>query len=60
MGRAEGTAHGVIDKDRPWRDDLADNIERCARQQSRNTLIFDHMRDETDGLVAEGSIGNEQ
>ena len=60
MGRAEGAAHGVIDKDRPWRDDLADNIEGRARQQCRNAAIIDHMGDETDGLVAEGSIRHQQ
>lgn len=60
MGRAEGAAHRMIDKDRPWRDDLPDNIVGRARQQRRNALIFDDMGDETDGLVAEGSVGNEQ
>ena len=60
MGRAEGAAHRMIDKDRPWRQDVADNIDGGARQQRRNALIFDDMGDETDGLVAEGSIRNEQ
>lgn len=60
MGRAEGAAHGVIDKNRARRRDLADNIEGRARQQCRNTLIFNHMRDETNGLVAKRSIRHQQ
>jgi hypothetical protein len=60
MGWAEGAAHRMIDEDRARRRNLANNIEGRARQQRRNALIFDDMGDETDGLMTEGSIGNEQ
>jgi hypothetical protein len=31
-----------------------------ADHQGRDALAFNHMRDETDGLMTEGSIGNQQ
>ena len=58
MGWAERASHRVIHEDRTGWDDLADNIEHCAGQQSRDSSIFDHMRDETDGLVAKRSVRN--
>ena len=60
VGRAEGAAHWMVDKDRARRRDLADNIEGRARQQCRNAVILNHMGNETDGLVAKGSVGHEQ
>ena len=60
MRRAEGAADRMIDKDRPRRGDFAHDIVRGADHQSRNASGFDHVSDETDGLVAERSIGNEQ
>ena len=60
MGRAEGAAHRMIDKQRARRRDLAHDVVRRADHQGGNPLGFDHMSDETDGLVAEGSIGHEQ
>ncbi len=60
MGRAEGAAHRMIDKQRARRRDSAHDVVRRADHESRNSLAFDHMSDETDGLVAKGSIGHEQ
>ena len=60
MGRAEGTAHRMIDEDRSWRDDPADDVEGRARQQSRNVATFEDVRDETDGLVTKWSVGDQQ
>jgi hypothetical protein len=39
---------------------LSQDIVRRADDQSRNALAFDHVGDETDGLMAKRSIGNEQ
>ncbi len=60
MGRAEGAAHWVIDKNRARRRYFAHDVVGGADHQCRNALAFDHMGDETDGLMAEGSIGHEQ
>ena len=50
----------MIDEGRPRRRDLSQDIVRRAEDQSRNALAFDHVGDETDGLMAKRSIGNEQ
>jgi hypothetical protein len=58
--RPEGAADWMIDERRArWRDS-AHNVVRGADDQCRNSARFDHMGDETDGLMAEGSIGNQQ
>ena len=44
----------------PRRRHLSHDVVRRADDQSRNTLGFDHVGDETDGLMAKRSIGNEQ
>jgi hypothetical protein len=50
----------VIDEHRARRRNLTHDVEGGARHQRRNALIFDNMGNETDGLMAERSIGNEQ
>ena len=50
----------MIDEGRPRRRDLSHDIVRRADDQSRNASAFDHVGDETDGLMAKRSIGNEQ
>ena len=60
MRRAECAAHRMIDKDSARRCDFAHDVERCANHHCWNALAFDDMGDETDGLMAEGSIGHEQ
>ncbi len=53
----EGAAHGVIDENSTgWRD-FAHNIERRSDHYGRDSATFDDVGDETDGLMAEGSVG---
>lgn len=58
--RAEGAADGMIDERGARRDDFAHDVVRRADDQGRNAARFDDVGDETDGLVAERSIGDEQ
>ena len=60
MRRAERPAHGVIDESAARRRDFRHDVQRRADHERGNALGFDDMRDETDGLVAERSIGDEQ
>ena len=60
MRRAERPAHGVIDESAARRRDPRHDVERRADDKRGNALSLNDMRDETDGLVAERSIGNEQ
>ena len=50
----------MIDEGCPRRRHLSHDVVRRADDQSRNALAFDHVGDETDGLVAKRSIGDEQ
>jgi len=60
MRRAEGPAHGVIDKSTAGRRDPRHNVERRAGDERGDAAGFDDVRDETNGLVAERSVGDEQ
>lgn len=60
MGRPESSPHRMIHKNRARRRNLAHDVECRARDESRNAPIFEHMGDETDGLMAERSVGHEQ
>ena len=60
MGRPEGAADRMIDEGGARRCDPAHDVVRRADHHCRDSRGFDHMGDETDGLVAEGSIGHEQ
>lgn len=60
MRRAEGATDWVIDKDNPRRGHFADDVMGGADEQRGNAVAFDDMGDETDGLMAERSIGHEQ
>lgn len=59
-GPAKGTAHGVIHKHGARRWNLGHDIEDGADDQGGNFLALDHVSDETDGLVAKGSVGNQE
>jgi hypothetical protein len=59
MGRSESPADRMVDKGRARRCDLAHDIERSANHQRRNAVRFDDVSNETDGLVTEGSVGDE-
>ena len=50
----------MINKYCPGWGNLAHDIQRGARYQSGNAVGFDRVRNETDGLVTERSVGNEQ
>jgi hypothetical protein len=58
--RTEGSADGMIDERCARRDDFAHDVMGGADDQRRNSPGFDDVSDETDGLVAEGSIRDEQ
>ena len=58
--RAECAADRVIDEGGARRRDFAHDVMRCADDERRNATRFDHVGDETDGLMAERSIGNQQ
>lgn len=60
MRRAERPAHGVIDESAARRRDFRHDVESRAGHERGNTLGFDDVRDETDGLVAKRSVGDEQ
>jgi len=58
--RAEGPADGMIDERGARRNDFTHDVVRGADHQRRNAARFDDVSDKTDGLVAEGSVRNEQ
>ncbi len=57
---SKGAADGMINEHCAWRSDLAHDVVRRADHHGRNSMALDHVSDETDGLVAEGSIRYEQ
>ena len=59
-GVAKGATDRMIDKNGPWRRDLRHNVEHRADDKSWDSKALDHVGDETDGLMAEGSIGDKQ
>ena len=60
MRRAKRPAHRMIDEGRARRTNSAHDVMSCADDQSWNVPAFDHVSDETDGLMAEGSVGHEK
>ena len=58
--RPESAADRMVHECRARRRDLAHDIVCGPNDQRGNAAPFDDMRDETDGLMTEGSIGNEQ
>ena len=60
MRRSECPADRMIDKRRSRRRDFAHNVVRRADHQRGDAASLDHVRDETDGLMAERSVRNEQ
>lgn len=58
--RPKSPADGMIDESGAgWRDGAHDVMSR-ADHQGRNAPAFDHVGDETDGLMAKWSVGHEQ
>jgi hypothetical protein len=60
MRRSVCPANRMIDERRARRTDLAHNVMSRADDQCGNTARFDHVSDETHGLMTEGSVGDEQ
>jgi len=60
MGRPEGAADRMINEGCARRCDPAHDVVRRADHHCRDSCSFDYMGDETDGLVAERSVGYEQ
>lgn len=60
MERTESAPDRMIDKDGARRHDLTHHVEGGADDESRNATTLDDMCDETDGLMAKGSVGDEQ
>jgi hypothetical protein len=57
---AKGATHRMINKDGAGRPDLSHDVEDCTDNKGWDSVTLDDMGDETDGLVAEGSVGDEQ
>jgi len=60
MRRTEGAPDRVIDEGGARRRDFTHDVVRGPDHQCRNAAGFNDVSDETDGLVAERSIRNEQ
>jgi hypothetical protein len=59
-GAAKSTTDRMIDKHGAWRRDFGHDVQNCADDERRDRMAFDDMGDETDGLMAEWSVGNQQ
>ena len=58
--RTERASHRMIDKGGARWGDSAHDIVCGADDQGDNAAGFDHVSDETYGLMTEGSVGNKQ
>jgi len=58
--RPEGAAYRMIYEGGPRRPDFGHNVMGRADNQRRSPACFENVGDETDGLMAERSIGNKQ
>ena len=59
MGRTEGATNWVIDKSGTRRSNATHDVVRRADDQRRNVTRFNDVSDETDGLMAERSVGHQ-
>ena len=59
-GVAKGATDRMIDKNGARRADVGHDVENRADNEGWNSMALDDMGDETDGLVAERSVGNEE
>jgi len=58
--RTEGASHRMIHEGGARRGDSAHDVVHGADDQSGDAARFDDVGDETDGLMTEGSVGNQQ
>jgi hypothetical protein len=59
-GVAKGATDRMINKDGARRADVGHDVENRPDNEGWNSMALDDMGDETDGLVAEGSIRDKQ
>jgi hypothetical protein len=59
-GTAKGATDRMIDKNGPGRWDFRHNVEHRADDKGWDSEALDNVGDETDGLMAERSIGDKQ
>jgi len=59
-GTAESATHRMVDENGTWRWNLVHDVENRADHKGRDAAALDDMGDETDGLVAKGSVGYQQ
>ena len=59
LRRPECSSDRMIHESGARRHHFAHDVVSRADNQSGNAAPFDHVRDETDGLMAEGSVGDE-
>ena len=57
---AKGPTDRMIDKNGARRWHMGHDVQDRSNNQSRDVMAFDDMGDETDGLVAEGSVRDQQ
>lgn len=60
LGRAEGPADGMIHEGSPRRSHFAHDVVSGPDDQGGDASTLDHVCDETNGLMTEGSIGNQE
>ena len=60
MWRSEGACYRMIDEGSTRRGDSAHDVVGRADHQCGDAAGFNHVSDETDGLVAEGSVRHKQ
>jgi hypothetical protein len=60
MRASKCATHRMVDKNGTGRPNFFYNIQRGANDQRGNSIILDNVSDETNGLMAERSIGYEQ
>ena len=58
--RAESAPDRMIDKNGAWGRDFTHDVEGRSDDQRGDASLFNDMSDETDGLMAKGSVGHEQ
>jgi hypothetical protein len=59
-GTAKGATHRMVDENGAWGWNFGHDVENRADDEGGDSTILDDMSDETDGLVAKGSVGYQQ
>jgi len=56
----KGTPNRMVDENRPGRSHLGHDVQGGADHQRWYMGVFEHVSNETDGLMTEGSIRDQQ